>query len=69
MMGRECPVYYIPDEQRHPLGLGWEYRRRGKSIDDNPFPAGSRQWKDFRQGFVEFAEPGSRFMVTHHEKD
>jgi hypothetical protein len=60
-MGRNNPVYYIPDEERHPLGLGWEFHRRGKRITDNPFPEGSQAWKDFQQGFNEFAEPGSRF--------
>jgi hypothetical protein len=60
-MGRNDPVYYIPDKDRHPFGLGWEFHRRGKTVNDNPFPVDSQKWNDFRQGWEEFAEPGNRF--------
>lgn len=43
---------YLKDEQRSAHGLGWEYRRRGQSIDENPFPLGSIRFESFRDGYA-----------------
>jgi hypothetical protein len=55
----EKPNYYLKDRQRCAFGLGWEYRRRGQSIDENPFDPDHWKHAAFREGFEKFKEPGS----------
>ena len=43
----------VPDEERTAFGLGFEYRRRGRPLDDNPFPAGHWKHEMFTDGWRE----------------
>ena len=48
--------FWLKDEERSPFGLGWEYARREKTIDDNPFSKETelKQWRQFNLGFDQF---------------
>lgn len=42
---------WIKDEDRSAFGLGYEYSRRGRPLDDNPFPLGSWKHSMFADGW------------------
>ena len=54
------PGYYLKDRDRCAFSLGWEYRRRGKPLDDNPFPLGHWKHEAFIEGYQQFLEPSQR---------
>ena len=47
----------IPDHQRSAFGLGWEYRRRGDSMEANPFMEHPWKEKAFKEGYRLFKTP------------
>lgn len=48
----DYPGRTIRDEDRSPLGLGWEYRRRGWKRGQCPLPRAD--WDEFFLGYDEF---------------
>ncbi len=42
----------MPDKERSAFGLGYEYRRRGQTIEHNPFPTESQPFSWFRDGWL-----------------
>lgn len=46
----------MPDEERTAFGLGWEYKRRGRPITDNPFPSDHWRFQFFRDGWFAFTD-------------
>lgn len=44
-------VYSMPDKERSAFGLGYEYNRRGRTIEHNPFPTESQRFCWFRDGW------------------
>lgn len=54
-------AFYLTDEERCPFGLGWEYKRRGRPLDDCPFKPGTRRYEEFVEGF-------QQFICTDHKK-
>jgi hypothetical protein len=42
---------YIKDEDRSAFGLGYEYARRSRPLDDNPFPLGNWKHALFSEGW------------------
>lgn len=57
-------AFFLADKDRCAFGLGWEHRRRGKTIDANPFPRGTYRWKAYRDGWNKFQTPSA---ATYHE--
>lgn len=49
----ELPGRTVPDEERTPLGLGWEYARRGWKRSPCPL-ADQGQRREFYRGWDEF---------------
>jgi len=51
--GNVLPGRTIPDKDRTPLGLGWEYARRGWCRSKCPF-ADEKRRREFYQGWDDF---------------
>lgn len=49
-------TYNCSDFERGAFSLGWEYHRRGRPIDDNPFDPGSNRHAWFQDGWEKFAD-------------
>jgi hypothetical protein len=59
-------VFVLKDRERSAFGLGWEYARRGKLIDDCPLEPNSLHAQQFRDGFLAFRnDPGN----LYHDQD
>lgn len=43
--------HYLKDEERSAFGLGYEFNRRGRPLDDNPFDQREWQAAQFREGW------------------
>lgn len=52
--------YTIADKRRAAFDLGWEYRRRGRPIEDNPFHPETEKWQWFREGWRAFKDQDLR---------
>jgi hypothetical protein len=51
-MSTDTQRYAMPDDQRSAHGLGYEYHRRGQTIEHNPHPTESWRWRWFREGWL-----------------
>jgi len=56
----------LKDSERSARGLGWEYKRRGRLLKSNPFPAGTLKHSEFIAGWNEYTPPDSK---TAHDGD
>jgi hypothetical protein len=45
------PKQFLKDNQRSAFGLGYEFNRRGRPLDDNPFPVDRWEHKEFCDGW------------------
>lgn len=55
--GKHKPNYTLKDSERSPFGLGWEHRRRGMSLEHNPFEVGSANHEKYMEGWKKFQKP------------
>lgn len=46
------PTYSMPDKERSAFGLGYEYHRRKRTIEHNPFRTESQRFRWFRDGWI-----------------
>ena len=47
-------AFWLKDNERSVFGLGWEYKRREKSLEDNPFVEGTKEYSKFIEGYNAF---------------
>jgi len=55
-------MFWLEDSERSAFGLGWEYRRRGWLADDQPFEDGSRQARQFLEGWFHCTQVPERLL-------
>lgn len=47
---------YIPWGSRSAYGQGWEDRRAGVGMNNNPYAPDTWKWKAYREGWLSFVE-------------
>lgn len=61
-------TYHCSDSERGAFSLGWEYRRRGRPVNENPFAPGSNRHKWFREGWERFTDSGLRQLRENQKR-